>query len=306
VPSSIQVLHADNLDLPWLIHGFSTRLGGFSQAYGGHALNLGYTHDDSRDLVSRNRAAFFRALGAPGWPLVSVRQIHSDLIWPVTAAGPRPPEFTTAYDAQRATRNGKRETPFAHAGDALLTATPGLLLSIRTADCLPILLADPRRRAVGIVHAGWRPTLRRIAEKAVGEMRRWFGSRPQDLRAAIGPGIHACCYEVGEEVREQFHSQFAYAGALFTETKDSDDIHARYPLLFLVQRAPGHIEPNLPVKIRLDLVDANRRQLLDAGLRPRHLSASPLCTACRTDLLFSHRAERGLTGRLMAVIAIKP
>ena len=187
-----------------------------------------------------------------------------------------------------------------------MTDQPGLWLAIRTADCLPLLLVDRRKRAVGAFHAGWRGTVRRMAEKAVGEMRHWFGSRPEDLEAAIGPGIHSCCYQVGEEVREQFRSQFAYADELFLETKESDPIHERYPLLFLVARAPGHIEPFLPVKISLDLVEANRRQLLAAGLKPRRITASPLCTSCRTDLLFSHRAEKGTTGRMMAAIAIRP
>ncbi|MFB3814047.1 MAG: peptidoglycan editing factor PgeF [Terriglobales bacterium] len=278
----IEVLRAGTLArLPWLVHGFSTRLGGWSECYGGDTLNLGFTKDDSRAAVERNRAAFVAAVGASGWPLAAVRQFHSDLVWRADCEHPG-------------------------AGDGLLTGAPGTLLAVRTADCLPILLADVKKRAVAAVHAGWRGTLKRIAEKAVGEMRRCFGSRPEDLRAAIGPGIHACCYEIGEEVREQFQSQFAYADALFTETKESDTIHERYPLLFLIQRAPGHIEPHLPVKIRLDLTEANRRQLLAAGLNPRSIWASPLCTACRTDLLFSHRAEKGHTGRMMAVIGIRP
>jgi YfiH family protein len=180
------------------------------------------------------------------------------------------------------------------------------LLSIRTADCLPLLLVDPKKRAIGAFHAGWRGTLKRMAEKGVGEMRRWFGSRPEDLQAAIGPCIRSCCFEVGEEVRENFQSQFDYADELFTEIKEDDPIHERYPLLFLVARAPGHIEPFLPVKIKLDLVEANRRQLLAAGVRPRKIGVLPFCTACHTDMLFSHRAEHGATGRMMAVIGIKP
>jgi YfiH family protein len=278
--SKIEIIRAHNLaQIPWLVHGFSTRIGGFSQVYGGRSLNLGYTHDDSREAVERNRAAFLAAIGTADWPLLGVRQIHSDLIWP-----------------------GEDHHP--PAGDGLVTGTAGILLTVRTADCHPILLVDVRKRAVVTLHAGWRGTLRRIAEKGVGEMRRWFNSRPEDLRAAIGPGIHVCCYEVGEDVREQFQSQFTYSNALFTETKETDAIRERYPLLFLTARAPGHIEPMLPVKIRLDLVEANRRQLLAAGLRARHISASTLCTACRTDLLFSHRAERGKTGRMMAAIGI--
>ena len=189
-------------------------------------------------------------------------------------------------------------------GDGLLTQTPGLLLAILTADCLPVILADTKRRAVGVFHAGWRGTVKRVAEKGVGEMQRWFGTRPRDIRAAIGPGVHACCYAVGPEVRTQFESQFDYGSGLFHEVEESDPVREKYPLLFLTARAPGHSE--LPKKIFLDLVEANRRQLLAAGVAAKNISASPLCTSCRTDLLFSYRAEKGVTGRMMAVAGIKP
>src|SRR5205807_4968852 len=105
-------------------------------------------------------------------------------------------------------------------GDGLVTNTPGVLLAVQTADCLPVVLVDTKRRALGVFHAGWRGTIKRIVEKGVGEMRRWFESQPEDIRAAIGPGIHKCCYEVGEEVRSKFESQFAYAADLFHEIKE--------------------------------------------------------------------------------------
>jgi copper oxidase (laccase) domain-containing protein len=110
---------------------------------------------------------------------------------------------------------------------------------------------------------------------------------------------------VGKEVRESFESQFAYAADLFHEIKESDEVHERYPLLFLTARAPGHSESMLPKKIFLDLVEANRRQLMDAGVPVKHITASPLCTSCRTDLLFSYRKEKERAGRLMAVAGIK-
>jgi YfiH family protein len=188
-------------------------------------------------------------------------------------------------------------------GDGLITATPGFLLAIQTADCIPVLLVDARQHAVGVFHAGWRGTVKRIVEKGVGEMQRHFGTRPRDIVAAIGPGVHDCCYQVGEEVRDHFYSQFEYADKLFHETKESDEIHERYPLLFLTARAPGHSE--LPKKIWLDLVEANRRQLLDGGVPAKNITASDLCTSCRTDLLFSFRAEKGKTGRLMGVAGIR-
>ena len=188
-------------------------------------------------------------------------------------------------------------------GDGLITDVPELLLAVQTADCLPVIVVDRKHRAVGVFHAGWRGTVKRIVEKGVGEMRRHFGSDPRNLLAAIGPGIHGCCYEVGEEVRNKFESQFAYTADLFREVKESDPVREKYPLLFLTARAPGHSE--LPAKIFLDLVEANRRQLIDAGVAANNIDASPLCTACRRDLLFSFRGDEGMTGRLMGVVGIK-
>jgi polyphenol oxidase len=273
------------------VHGFSTRAGGFSRAYGKNTLNLGFTKEDSPAAVERNRAAFIKVIravrhksgskaGNALWPLITLRQIHSDIIHYVDSV-PREPLV----------------------GDGLLTSTPGVLLAIQTADCLPVILVDSKRRAVGVFHAGWRGTVKRIVEKGVGEMFRHFGSRPRDLKAAIGPGIHGCCYEVGEEVRAKFESQFAYADKLFREVKESDPVREKYPLLFLTARAPGHSE--LPKKIFLDLVEANRRQLLAAGLLAKNIGASPICTNCNTNLLFSYRAEKGKTGRMMGVAGIR-
>lgn len=281
-----KILQADSLTpMSWLIHGFSTRPGGFSRTYGGKSLNLGFTREDSRRAVGKNRTAFLRQLGAirrgSAWPMVTLRQIHSDLI------------------------HGVSEVPAPGlTGDGLVTQTPGLLLAILTADCLPVILVDVKRRAVGVFHAGWRGTVKRIVEKGVGEMQRWFGTRARDIRAAIGPGVHACCYAVGPEVRAQFESKFEYAGELIREVEESDPVREKYPLLFLTARAPGHSE--LPKKIFLDLVEANRRQLLAAGVAAKNISASPLCTSCHTDLLFSYRAEKSVTGRMMAVVGIRP
>ncbi|HSB76437.1 MAG TPA: peptidoglycan editing factor PgeF [Terriglobales bacterium] len=278
----IEILKSEILNFPWLVHGFSTRVGGCSAAYGGSSLNLGFTRDDVRASVERNRQAFLRALVADPapWTLVTQRQVHSDLIHHVSAAEPHP------------------------AGDGLISDRPGLLLGVQTADCLPVLLVDSKRRAAGAFHAGWRGTLRRIVEKGVGEMRRQFGSRPADLRAAIGPSIHSCCYQVGEEVRDKFHSQFAYAAELFREVRESNPVHEKYPLLFLTARAPGHGPEE--ILLYLDLVAANTRQLIEAGVPVANISASPLCTSCRTGLLFSYRKEKGLVGRMLAVVGVRP
>jgi YfiH family protein len=279
------ILHSEILTrIPWLVHGFSTRIGGFSRPYGERTLNLGFTKQDSGSVVERNRAVFLQQLGVTRgmkpWPLVTLRQIHSDLIHCVSEL----PKVLLV-------------------GDGLITCMPGILLAIHTADCLPVILVDSKHRAVGVFHAGWRGTVQRIVEKGVGEMRRCFGTLPRDIKAAIGPGIHGCCYEVGPEVRQQFESQFAYAEDLFREIKESDPVREKYPLLFLTARAPGHSD--LPTKIFLDLVEANRRQLIGAGVLPKNISASTLCTACHPDLLFSYRAEKGLTGRMMGVAGVK-
>jgi YfiH family protein len=279
--------------LPWLVHGFSTRVAGFSRAYGNRDLNLGFTKDDSKTAVERNRAAFLQDLGVvasrhrgskpertSGWPLITLRQIHSDIIHRVDSI-PGEPLF----------------------GDGMITATPGLLLAIQTADCLPVILVDAKSHALGVFHAGWRGTVRRIVEKGVGEMHRCFGTRPRDLKAAIGPGIQGCCYEVGEEVRTKFESQFEYGSELFREVKESDPVREKYPLLFLTARAPGHSV--LPKKIFLDLVEANRQQLLAAGLAKKNIESSPLCTNCHPEMLFSYRAEKGKTGRMMGVAGIR-
>jgi YfiH family protein len=282
----LTILQAESLvKITWLVHGFSTRLGGFSRVYGGNSLNLAFTKEDVRSFVERNRTAFLETLGAidksgKPWPLVTLRQIHSDLIHCVS------------------------EVPRVQlAGDGLITMTPGLCIGMQSADCIPIILVDHKRRAVGVFHAGWRGTAKRIVEKGVGEMRRWFGTMPRDIQAAIGPGVHGCCYEVGAEVRDQFESQFAYAAELFRETRESDPVREKYPMLFLSARAPGH--SNLPRQLFLDLPEANRHQLISAGVPAKNINVSPLCTVCRVDLLFSHRAEKGSTGRMMAVAGIR-
>ncbi|MBV8207750.1 MAG: peptidoglycan editing factor PgeF [Acidobacteria bacterium] len=186
-------------------------------------------------------------------------------------------------------------------GDGLITAVAGLALKIRTADCVPLLIAASDGRAVGAFHAGWRGTLARIAEKAVGAFRQRLDIAPEELVAAIGPCIHSCCYEVSAEMRDHFSSQFDYGNALFTEVFSSDPVREKYPLMFMNMRAPGHGEQ--PSKPHLDLVEANRRQLVSAGVPEGAIDISPLCTSCRTDLLFSYRAEKGTTGRLVTQIA---
>ena len=286
----------------WLLHGFSTRAGGVSTAYqpGNRKqkcgeLNLGLTAADSPENVTRNRELFVQALLAGTDPksksrrtktpeLRLLRQIHSGLIHQVGAK-----ETSTPTVSMR--------------GDGWIATEPGALIGIQTADCIPVLVVDVRQRIVAAFHAGWRGTLARIVERGVGRMRAEFGSQPCDLTAAIGPGIGRCCYSVGEEVRMEFASQFSYAETLFEEVFDLDPIKEKYPMLFLTARAPGH--SNLGPSLHLDLVEANRRQLIDAGIAPEKIYTLNLCTSCDTQRFFSYRAEQGFTGRMVSAIGIR-
>ena len=150
-------------------------------------------------------------------------------------------------------------------GDALLESTPGSVVAVKTADCLPILLVDERHRAVAAVHAGWRGTVAGISQCAVEAMRAQFGSLPGDLHAAIGPGIGQCCYEVGPEVAAEFGRQ-----------------------------GRAHV----------DLAEANRRQLIDAGVTPERIYASNLCTMCRAEEFHSFRRDKEAAGRLFSFAGI--
>ena len=273
--------------LPWLWSGFSTRKGGLSRAYAADdapgELNLGFTPADDRASVEANRRLLVEAVtGDPATPLIVIRQFHSNLI-------------------TRVTRDDiGRERP--RKADGVISTEPGLLIGVQVADCIPVLVADRKKRIVGAFHAGWRGTVKRIVELGIGRMRAEFGCKPQDLIAAIGPGIGPCCYSVGEEVISEFQSQFAYADELFHEVYDADPVRQRYPMLFLTQRAPGHSD--IGPQTHLDLVEANRHQLLDAGLKPKAIQIVGGCTSCQRDLFYSHRASRGHAGRLMAVIGV--
>ena len=263
--------------LSWLVHGFSTAAGGVSELDGRKILNLSFTEWDTRENVLANRRKFQTALGAEKFPLIALKQIHSAIIWPFASAPKEPCK-----------------------GDASLTKTAGLLLGVQTADCVPILLVDPKNRAVAAIHAGWRGTLARILEKTVGELHARFGSNPADLLAAIGPSIGPCCYEVGAELVTQFSSQFADSTDYFDEPRTGEEPN---PLQWLNMMPPGHQPP--PKNVHLDLPKANRSQLLAAGLREKNIFSSGLCTACHPDLFFSYRKQGPRSGRLLSAIAIR-
>ena len=275
---SIRILQASALaKLPWLVHGFSTKPGGVSTQGNEKLLNLGFTEWDTNENVLENRRHFQSALGASNLQLISLRQIHSDVIHLFDTAPAKPCQ-----------------------GDASITNRPGLLLGVQTADCVPILLVDPKKRSVAAIHAGWRGTLARIVVKAIGQMQMQFQCNPADLLAAIGPSIGGCCYEVGTEVATQFLSQFAEAPQWFDEFRTGDEPN---PIQWLNMMPPGHQPP--PKNVLLDLRKANRTQLLAAGVRAPNIFVSDLCTACHRDLLFSYRKEGPQSGRLLSVIGIR-
>lgn len=268
----------------WLRHGFSTRAGGVSTVYGGNSLNLGWTKEDDVASVMENRRRFLWAAsgttaGNPGFVLVTGRQVHGAAV--------------RVVGAQDGVAEGKLQTPEGKAvleGDGLVTNLPGVMLGIGTADCVPVLVVDVEKRAVGTFHAGWRGTVAGIVGEGVDAMRREYGSRSEDLIAAVGPSIGACCYAVGEEVRSQFRLRFGYADELFHEIADLGQ---------------GSATSNLYV----DLWEANRRQLMDAGVEESRIAVVGECTACsRTTSgerrYFSHRAEQGVAGRMLNVIGV--
>ena len=257
----------------WLRHGFSERRGGASIAYGADSvsdgdLNLGFTAADDPALVRQNRAAVMRALAEDASAqLVTAHQVHGTHLALVRGA-----------DSSFQTPDGRATLQ----ADGLMTAAPNLLLGIQAADCVPVLVADTRLRVVAAFHAGWRGTVAGIVEQGIARMRAEFGSAPKDVTAAIGPAIGVCCYAVGDEVETRFRGAFPYASQLFEQHPDAT---------------------------HLNLAEANRRQLLAAGLDSERIFLAHQCTACAQfagrPRFFSHRAEKGLTGRAMGLIGIK-
>ncbi len=292
--------------LPWLVHGFSTRTGGTSRLEGSPdgqgVLNLGFTSWDTRENVLVNRTKLLSALRAGQMNLLTLRQIHSDVVHVLDAFLDNVPRALPPHHPG-APRDLPQDRLDAPRGDAGITRAQGWLLGVQTADCVPVLMVDTRQHAVAAVHAGWRGTLRRIAAKTLGRMQMAFGTRPEDVVAVLGPAIGRCCYEVGPEVAQTYAGQFAQAREWFDGPFDQlaprEEPNA---LKWLSMTPPGH---NPPPRVRLDLRAANRWQLLDAGVKASNIISSELCTSCRTDLFFSYRHEHARTGRLMAIIGLR-
>jgi len=244
-------------------NAFSTRMGGVS-AMPENSLNLAGFNEDDAENIYENRRRFVK-LFEGSWTLAGCWQVHGADIRVVHSEAEAMPKPGVLGDDQYC--------------DALVSNTPNVLLTVKTADCVPILIGDPLTRAFAAVHAGWRGTSSSIIKHAIDQIEREYGSRAADMRAAIGPAANVCCYEVGSDVISVFKEQFSQAEKLFTVTRD------------------GHA--------RIDLQTANRNQLIDAGVSADRIHVAPFCTMDRNDLFFSYRREKhvhGRVGRLMSVI----
>jgi YfiH family protein len=251
----IRLYQFESLDRPGLTHAVFARQGGVS---GGHwaSLNMSISVGDSRENVRENRERAFRAAGRAPETVADLWQVHSADV--VVADAPR----DLSVDAAQA--------------DVIVTDRPGVTLFLRFADCVPIFLFDPKRRAVGLIHAGWRGTLLKAAAAAVQAMQARYGSRPADLVAAIGPSIGPCHYEIGPEVVAQTRAVF--------------------------DGASGGMLARVDGRLHLDLWAANAHTLREAGVG--EIEIGGVCTACHTDDFFSHRGEHGRTGRFGVLIGL--
>ena len=255
--------------LPWLRAAFSTRGAGVSCIYGVGVQNLGWTREDDSRYVAENRRRFLQEVA--GDPNQALITLKQV-------------HSNTMHDVTLVQSTGAAEANIVIEGDGLISATTGQLLGILTADCVPVLVADTRTRVVAAFHAGWRGTLTRIVEKGLHFLCDRHGAQPEDLVAAIGPAIRPCCFEVGLEVQHAFTESSPYAGNLFSIPE------------------PGS-------KPKMNLQEANRQQLLAAGLQAKQIQTIAECTSCcRTAggerKYFSYRAEAGVTGRMLSVIGV--
>lgn len=238
-------------------NGFSTRLGGVSD-FPENSLNLAGFDEDTAENIAENRRRFLNAFDRE-FELSTVWQVHGN-------------DVKTVSDRDSAART---EEKF----DALVSDLRGILIGVKTADCVPILIADPVSKSFAAVHAGWRGTVESIVDRAVKKLVENYSAEPENMIAAIGPAATCRNYEIGKDVIEAFEQKFSTSGKLLKATR------------------PGHA--------LIDLHLANRDQLTAFGIPSEHISTAPLCTMERTDLFFSYRKEKskyGKTGRLLSVI----
>lgn len=238
-------------------HGFSTRMGGVSKGYLG-TMNLSFTRGDREENVRENFRRIADAIGFREEQLVFSAQVHETKIRKVTAAN-----------------RGEGITKETAPGiDGLATDEVDVPLYTSYADCVPLLFYDPQKKVVAMAHSGWRGTAARIGAKMVHFMEKEYGSRAENIIAAVGPSICRKCYEVSEDVAQAFREAFR---------------PEQFPMLF-DEKGQG--------KYQLDLWEANRIILTEAGILPEHLDVTDLCTCCNHDKLFSHRASHGKRGNM--------
>lgn len=245
-------------------HGFATRLGGVST--GPYAeLNLGITRPDEREAVRENYHRFCTAIGADAACLVMTHQVHEDAIREATRADVLPDLLD----------------PIDYRVDGLVTNQPGLCLTIYYADCLPVLLYDPKKRAIAAVHSGWRGTSLGIAPKAAKKLSDLYGSAPEEILAAIGPGIGPCCFETHEDVPAAMAEKLGEEVLSFCRRLEND-------------------------KFAVDLKGIVRWQLIRAGLQEEKIDTLSLCTACHPELYWSHRKMGDQRGNQAAMLQLLP
>lgn len=228
-------------------------------------LNLGFRSGDDPDAVLENRAAVAQILGFEPEAFTLPRQVHGSSVV-VVRARDRGKGAVIEDDAFRDT-------------DAMITNEADVPLAVLVADCAAVSFYDPGKNAIAIAHAGWKGTLARIVEKTVDAMAAAFGSKPADIVAGVGPCVGACHYEVGAEVAEAYRGAFGVEAAHFLSVEGRGSY-------------------------RLDLTEANRRQLLHAGVAADRIETSGLCTACTPELFFSYRRDGARTGRFAGIIVL--
>ena len=244
-------------------HGFSTRLGGVSPAPW-DSLNLGAGRGDDPARVGENFRRFCRAVGTDADALVKNRQVHG----------------TTIRSVTRADVLSDPSLPGKFPADGLVTDQPGVCLTIFSGDCIPILLYDPIRRVIAAVHAGWRGTAAGAAAQGVLAMTERYGCRPEDILAAIGPGIAPCCFQTHADVPDGLRAGLGREAEDFISPISGTD------------------------KFHVDLKGANARWLERTGLDPAHIALCPDCTACRLDRFWSHRIQGTRRGSMAAMIQL--
>ncbi len=248
-----------------VVHGFTTRLGGVSKGVCS-SMNLSFSRGDEEAAVYENYRRIADAVGFPYESIVCSDQTHT----------------TNVRKVGKDDRGkGLLFSRNYHDVDGLITNEPEVTLATFYADCVPLYLVDPVKKAIGLSHSGWRGTVGKIGKVTVEAMEREFGSRPEDILTAIGPSICQECYEVSEDVAEEFRK--IYPRELWNT--------------LLWDKGNG--------KYQLNLWEACRRNFLEAGILPEHIVLPEICTCCNPDFLFSHRASQGKRGNLAAFLMLK-